>query len=107
MLDHIDHAVKKYGADRVAIGTDTAYSSSNTSAEAAKVPKTPRARTRFEALWPPDAFPLSGPQPSLAWTNWPAFTVGMVQRGHSDDDIRKVLGGNVLRVARAALEGIA
>ncbi|MFQ6098908.1 MAG: hypothetical protein ACE5O2_14355, partial [Armatimonadota bacterium] len=40
---------------------------------------------------------------SMAWTNWPMFTIGLVQRGHSDDDIRKILGGNVLRVARAAL----
>ena len=40
---------------------------------------------------------------SMAWTNWPLFTVGMVQRGHSDDDIRKVLGKNVLRVCRAVL----
>ena len=40
---------------------------------------------------------------SLAWTNWPLFTVGMVQRGYKDADIRKIVGGNVLRVARAAL----
>jgi membrane dipeptidase len=40
---------------------------------------------------------------SLAWTNWPLFTVGLVQRGHSDDVIRKIIGGNVLRVAGAAL----
>ena len=38
---------------------------------------------------------------SIAWTNWPLFTVGLVQRGHSDDAIRKILGENVLRVARA------
>jgi membrane dipeptidase len=38
---------------------------------------------------------------SLAWTNWPLFTVGMVQRGHSDATIRKILGENVLRVTRA------
>jgi membrane dipeptidase len=37
----------------------------------------------------------------MAWTNWPMFTVGLVQRGHRDDDIQKILGGNVLRVARA------
>ena len=40
---------------------------------------------------------------SIAWTNWPLFTVGLVQRGHSDEDIRKILGGNVMRVAQAAL----
>jgi membrane dipeptidase len=39
----------------------------------------------------------------MAWTNWPLFTVGLVQRGYKDDDIRKIIGGNVLRVARAVL----
>ena len=40
---------------------------------------------------------------STAWTNFPLFTVGMVQRGYADDDIRKILGGNILRVAREVL----
>jgi len=39
----------------------------------------------------------------MAWTNWPLFTVGLVQRGYGDDDLRKILGGNVLRVAKEAL----
>ena len=39
----------------------------------------------------------------MAWTNWPLFTVGMVQKGFTDDEIRQVLGGNVLRVAEAVL----
>ena len=38
--------------------------------------------------------------PSLAWTNGPLFTVGLVQRGHSDETIRQVLGENMLRVWR-------
>jgi membrane dipeptidase len=40
---------------------------------------------------------------SMAWTNWPLITVGMVQLGYSDSDIQKILGGNALRVAKAAL----
>ena len=40
---------------------------------------------------------------NLAWTNWPIFTVDLVQRGYSDDHIRKMLGGDMLRVARAVL----
>ena len=32
-------------------------------------------------------------------TNWPLITVGLVQRGHSDDAIRHIIGENMLRVA--------
>ena len=38
---------------------------------------------------------------SLAWANWPMFTVGLVQRGHSDETIQKIIGGNMLRVLKA------
>ncbi len=106
-LDHIDYVVKKYGADHVAIGTDIAYSSRNVAAEMKKVPRRARGRMRWEALWPPGSYGLGGDKSgSLAWTNWPLFTVGMVQRGYSDSDIQKILGGNVLRVARANFDGI-
>lgn len=103
-LDHIDYVAKKFGPDHVAIGTDVAYSSRASQRENRKIPKRGPARTRWAALWPPDPFVTQPRQVlSLAWTNWPLFTVGLVQRGHSDDDIRKILGGNVLRVARAVL----
>ena len=107
MLDHIDYVVKKFGADHVAIGTDIAYISRNEEAERAKIPKRTDARTtsaaRWEALWPQDSLGggRSEAMSGLSWTNWPLFTVGMVQRGHSDETIRKILGENVLRVARA------
>ena len=104
LLDHVDYAVKLLGADHVAIGTDVAYRSQYTGEEARKLPPRGRRRTRFAALWPEDDFVTEASMTqSLAWTNWPLFTVGMVQRGYSDDSIRKILGGNVLRVARAAL----
>jgi membrane dipeptidase len=107
MMDHIDYVVKKYGADHVAIGTDIAYSSRNVAAEMKKVPRRARGRMRWEALWPPGSYGLGGDNTrSLAWTNWPLFTVGMVRRGYSDTDIQKILGGNVLRVARANFDGI-
>jgi len=103
MLDHLDYAVRRFGAEHVAIGTDVAYTSRNMAGESKKVPKTGPTRARWESLWPPGALDFGGEPLSLAWTNWPLFTVGMVQRGHSDDDIRRILGGNVMRVARAAL----
>ena len=104
LLDHIDYAVRRFGADHVAIGTDIAYRSRYTEGEEQKIPRRRHSRTRFAALWPDDDY-VTHPAmtQSLAWTNWPLFTVGMVQRGHSDQVIRKILGGNVLRVARAAL----
>ena len=105
-LDHIGHVVKKFGPDHVAIGTDVAYQSRLATEEGAKLPPRPRQRTRWAALWPPDSFNTTEAMTqSLAWTNWPLFTVGMVQRGHSDDVIRKIIGGNVLRVLEANLVG--
>jgi membrane dipeptidase len=63
-------------------------------------------RTRFESLWPKDSLPaMPEAQLTLAWTNWPLFTVGLVQRGYRDEDIERILGQNILRVARDVLSG--
>jgi len=109
LLDHIDYVAKNFGVEHVAIGTDVAYVSSAAGQESRKIPKRRSSRSRWEALWlKNDA--LFAPQwrqehqrLSMAWTNWPVFTIGLVQRGYSDSDIQKILGGNVLRVARAVL----
>lgn len=105
-LDHLEYAVKTFGAEHVAIGTDTAWSSSNSRAQSALLPKRPRARQPFRSLWPADDFQTTELMTSsLSWINWPVFTVGMVMRGFSDDQIRMILGGNVMRVARETLAG--
>jgi len=106
-LDHLDYAVKKFGADHVAIGPDISYVSRNDETERARIPKwSGSTATHWEHLWPADNFqPQPHAERSLAWTNWPLFTVGLVQRGHSDETIRKILGENVLRVARANFDG--
>jgi membrane dipeptidase len=104
LLSHIDHVVKKFGVDHVAIGTDIAYTSQNSAAESRKVPRQGRRREEFRMLWPPDDFQTTQHMiDSLAWTNWPLYTVGLVQRGYADDDVRKIIGGNVLRVARETM----
>lgn len=102
MLNHIDYVARKFGTDFVAIATDLAYISINTGAETAKVPRPGRGRAQWEALWPNGAYPnfRTGSR-TLSWVNWPLFTVGLVQRGYSEDDIRKIVGGNALRVAKA------
>lgn len=108
LLDHLDYAIKKFGPDHVAIGTDVAYTSRNEKGERDKIGKRADGRApsltgpRWEHLWPAFEFRESAEGSlSLAWTNWPLFTVGLVQRGHSDDVIRKVLGENMLRVWQA------
>lgn len=102
MMRHIDYIKSRFGADHVAIGTDVAYTSRHASVENQKVPAAPRTRTRWAALWPEDRFTTTAEmRSSLAWTNWPLYTTGLVQLGYSDCDIEKIIGGNALRVAKA------
>ena len=109
LLDHIDHVARTFGPEHVAIGSDTTY--------APPVPESVRKllesttpKRSFWSHWPPDD-PVLKPgscdecrRGSLAWTNWPLFTVGLVQRGYGDEEIRNIIGGNCLRVMEACLE---
>jgi membrane dipeptidase len=109
LLDHIDHAVRLVGARHVAIGTDVGARSRAFDAASGDAPATPPGRSAWENFWPVgDALfderwhdPRMGQ--SLAWTNFPLFTVGMAQRGYRDEQIAAILGGNVMRVAEAVL----
>ena len=99
LMGHIDYVVRNFGPDYVGIGTDVAYSSSFSGEENKKIPPYRRSRTRWEALWPPDPYKTTPEMnQSLAWTNWPLFTVGLVQLGYSDEIIQKIIGGNAMRV---------
>ena len=109
LLDHLDHVIKTFGPDHAAIGTDVAYVSRYDKEERLKIQKRPDGTSplgassgRWEHLWPKDDYQTSAAaEKSIAWTNWPFYNLGMVMRGHSDDVIRKVLGGNVMRVLAA------
>ncbi len=104
LLDHIDYVIKKFGPDAVSIGTDVSYTSQLSASEQAKVPNRGRRREEFRMLWPKDDFKTTREMnESIAWTNWPLYTVGLVQRGHSDEVIHKVIGGNVMRVIEASM----
>ena len=95
-LNHIDYAVDLVGVDHVGIGTDTGH-------------RDPRPEIPIERMWwsgfKPEHLEL-GPEMkidetkfgSLAWVNWPFFTVGLVSRGYSDQEIRKIIGENFLRI---------
>ncbi len=110
-LNHIDHAIRVAGADHVAIGTDVVTPLPPSPGDETEIKLAPSAR-HYESHWPENdaLFDPHWQQPamvqSLAWTNWPLFTVGLVQRGHSDEAILKVIGANALRVLRAADEAL-
>ena len=104
MLNHIEHFVGLVGADHVAIATDCGASIG----PLRHTQKVYRKLPLFDSWWPKEIplapYEVTGEMwDSMAWTNFPLFTVGMVQRGIPDDDIRKILGGNYLRVLKETL----
>lgn len=111
-LNHIDYVGKKFGPDYVAIATDKGYSCklSKKDLDENNIPKRPYKKPIWEKLHREKKYPektlkmFRKTAPELEWTNWPLFTVGLVQRGYSDGAIRKILGENVLRVAREVIK---
>ncbi|HNS32884.1 MAG TPA: membrane dipeptidase [bacterium] len=115
VVDHIDYAAKKFGAEHVAVGSDktaTIHRSPSAGFKLPEIKNYPRGRKAWQGLWPEpvsrvDRKKVEQSALSMSWTNWPLVTVGLVQRGYKDADIKKIIGGNVLRVAKANLEGSA
>ena len=68
VLDHFDHVVALVGVDHVGIGSD------------------------FDGVG--DSLPTGLKDVS----SYPNLIEGLLQRGYSEDDVRKILGGNLLRV---------
>jgi membrane dipeptidase len=101
---HIDYVVKLVGADYVGIGSDNggmsvAYEPPKLTAARKPARFLPSGLKGTAAYWRYDVEPTS-----WSWTNGPYFTVGLVCQGYSDDQIRKIIGGNFLRVASAVLD---
>jgi len=71
LMDHIDYIVKLVGPGHVAIGSD--YIGSH-------------------GTYPKGLEDASG---------WPLITYHLLKRGYSEEDIKKILGGNLLRVFKA------
>jgi membrane dipeptidase len=72
VLRQIDHAVKIMGADHVGIGSDY------------------------------DGISGMAPKNLEDVSKYPVLVKGMIEMGYSDEDIRKIMGENLLRVMRAA-----
>jgi membrane dipeptidase len=106
LLNHIDYIVKTIGVDHVGIGTDLSYQR-KWPEEVYAMRNYPNAEftTRWWGNWQqaPHTAPKKGEDiyGSLAWINWPLYTVGLVTRGYTDDQIAKIQGQNFLRVLAA------
>lgn len=107
VLNHLDAAVKIAGIDHVAIGTDICYAPGVWPPPNLSVPeafKANQSKSTQAAGWKPEHHKYHTNEHiegSLAWTNWPLLTVGMVMRGYSDGKIEKILGLNLMRVLNA------
>lgn len=107
MLNHIEYIAGLIGVDHVGIGTDLQYLH-NWPDEVYSMRGYPNAEYTGNQWWGNWAKnphkpknPDESSKGSLAWINWPLYTVGLVVRGFSDDDIAKILGRNFLRVLAA------
>ena len=92
---HVDRVVEIMGIDRVGIGTDWGAIFPKSleamlDAEMLKFGFRPEHRTSWGAR-------VEGYQ---SWRDWPNITRALVWRGYSDDEIRKLLGTNFLRIFR-------
>ncbi len=94
-LDHLDYMVKLVGIDHVAIGTDSMYGD--------HVAMHKHMRQVMDMTKALDEFPA----PYLEYIEnpgeWPNFTRALVARGYSDEQIKKILGENVLRILRETI----
>ncbi len=107
-LDHVEYVVNLIGVDHVGIGSDTGYEPQPEQVTI-KIEQQSELRKRGLADWWNGFWPIDmefGPEMnkdetqsgSLAWINWPYFTVGLVSRGYSDKEIKKILGENFLKI---------
>ena len=74
-MDHIEHAVKVAGIDHVGLGADFDVYQSHLGLPAER--------------WLKDLEEVD---------RWPNVTAGLLGRGYSETDVRKIMGENLLRV---------
>ena len=88
VLDHYDYMVKLVGVDHVAIGTDTTIGD----------------HVSFQRMMMGGDAPEQLPAPYLNGLESPAdgknILRGLIRRGHSDDDVKKIAGNNALAFFR-------
>lgn len=97
-VDHISYAVDLVGIDHVGIGTDAmdARGSAGIWWNANTKRKYPEQCGAMDEK-------MHGIEGFESWFDFPYLTDRLLNRGFSDDDTRKIIGGNFLRVVRSIL----
>ena len=101
-LDHIDHAVRLVGADHVGIASDIRHRSRYPS-RLEELEKKARYTDGWWGGFRPEHEMERAPRypkddDIMAWANWPNITIGLVSRGYSDHEIRKIIGESYLKI---------
>lgn len=93
ILRHIDYLVQRIGPERVGIGLDYAYDLGLND----DPPGLDRAR-----WWPPEhGYGRNGPRIRIAAPEqFPEITEGLLAMGYAEADVRRILGENMLALAR-------
>jgi membrane dipeptidase len=103
---HVEHLVNVAGIDHVGVGTDKAGPGPGTDSLVEYPPQMPQRRAgagfdwvgfrREEHRLTPD-YHINGYE---HFGDWPNLTVALAQRGFTEEELRKILGLNFLRVFR-------
>ena len=91
-LEVIDYWVKVAGIDHVALGLDFTENQTNEWFDWLMMGK------RKDAMVHPLKLPLQNPKGIEGARDFPNITEGLLRRGYSDADTRKIMGGNILKL---------
>ncbi|MGH8211087.1 MAG: dipeptidase, partial [Steroidobacteraceae bacterium] len=115
-VDHIEHVIKVAGVDFVGIGTETGYHDPSMGAGDPQAideetretlgDNTPVLESYKNGADMPKGTPYVNPGMQDMGEAKRNLIVELIARGRSDEEIHKILGGNMLRIYRRVLEGV-
>jgi len=103
-FDHLDYIIELVGVNHVGIGTANAYRPFNSNIFPELNIKGLNNPISGSDWWLSGKYirsiealnaVLNGP---MSWINWPYYTVSLVNRGYSDNEIEGIIGGNFLEI---------
>jgi membrane dipeptidase len=101
VVDHVAHLIDVMGEDHVGIGTDWGKPYYSALTWDAGMVNEPTAGFDWVGWRPHDNFDPNAQVVDLeTWDKWPNLTAALLQRGLTERQVVKIVGGNFLRVLR-------